>query len=193
MLPFRVPHPARAQQAFPLFISKASRDASHPDISPGKLSFFHLRCFPGRVPPRHRVQQAFLLQAFPLAGPNIGAPPAASLIMHRRTAGRRVYHAIKTRTAVAAGDARRKDRNMSFRGRAGFPGQAGFPARIGYPARIGCPARIGFPGRIGIRSYFAFLFLLKLMRQPASTISRSFSVMGLQYRLISVALPSLMT
>ena len=45
----------------------------------------------------------------------------------------------------------------------------------------------------GIRSYFAFLFLLKLMRQPASTISRSFSVMGLQYRLIPVALPSLMT
>ena len=122
-----------------------------------------------------------------------------------RTAGRRVYHAIKTRTAGAAGDARRKDRNMSFRGRIGFPGRAGCPgrigfpgrigcpARIGYPARIGCPARIGFPGRIGIRSYFAFLFLLKLMRQPASTISRSFSVMGLQYRLISVALPSLMT
>ena len=45
----------------------------------------------------------------------------------------------------------------------------------------------------GIRSYFAFLFLLKLMRQPASTISRSFPVMGLQYRLIPVALPSLMT
>ena len=94
--------------------------------------------------------------------------------------------------AGAAGGARRKDMNMNF----GF-GSVPWLESVSWSGPVLPGTDQFFLVRtgtgIGSRSYFAFLFLLKLMRQPASTISRSFSVMGLQYRLIPVALPSLMT